>query len=139
MPRRVTRPTKNRVAQGRATLADLPKMSETMLEFGKPLLDCFAPMPTLEELRSVMVLVTVAWNLPIYEKRKHPQAGEHRVIFDKAMAQMPAEVREIFAAMFHARLTTYAHDPRIGFAEVTRGEDGDAKIVAKAALVEPRG
>ena len=69
---------KDRHAEARARIEGLPKLSETLLQFAKPLLDTLSNPPPIEELRQVMVLVTVAWNLPLYEQRKRPEAAAYR-------------------------------------------------------------
>ena len=38
--------------------------------------------------------------------------------------------------MMYSRLTKFAKDPRIAFAEVVEDERGEAKVVAKSALPE---
>ncbi len=137
MPRRHTRPTKkDSHAEARAQLKGLPKLSETMLQFAKPLLDTLSSPPPIEELRQVMVIVTVAWNLPIYEQRKKPEAVAYRTTFNAALAQLPPEIAQILSTMLYSRLTTYAHDPRIGFAEVVEEANGRAQVVATAALTD---
>ena len=104
---------KDRRAEARALLTSLPKFSETMLAFAKPLLDV-AP-PEIDLLRSLMIYTTIAWNLPIYELRQHAQAASMRAGFDKAMSGLPPEIANILSAMEHSRLTTFASDPRTGF------------------------
>jgi hypothetical protein len=93
-------------------------------------------LPSLEELRQLMVIATVAWNLPLYEQRKNPQAAVHRVTFDTAMKQAPPLVAKILADMLYSRLTTYGHDPRLGFVDVVEDGDGRAQIVATAGLTD---
>jgi hypothetical protein len=127
---------KDRQAEARARLEGLPKLSETLLQFAKPLLDTLSNPPPIEELRQVMVLVTVAWNLPLYEQRKRPEAAAYRATFDTALERLPPEIAKIVSAMLYSRLTTYAHDPRIGFADVVDEGHGRAQIVATAALTD---
>ena len=137
MTRRAKRPTKkDREAEGRAILARLPKLSETMLQFAKPLLDQAPNPPTIELLRGLLITVTVAWNLPVYEQTKHPLAASFRAAFDRAQAVTPAEIREIVSAMLASRLTTYASDPRVGFIEAVDEGGGRARIHATATLME---
>jgi hypothetical protein len=137
MSRREKGPTRSdRQAEGRAVLESLPELSETMLEFAKPLLAQFPSPPPIEMLRQVLVLVTVAWNLPIYEQRRNPQAASFRATFDQAMAQVPPQIARILSAMLVSRLSTYANDPRTGFAGVVADGGGHAQVVATAALTD---
>jgi len=125
---------KDRRAEARTVLESLPKFSETMLAFAKPLLD-EAP-PDFKLLRSLMVYATIAWNLPIYEQRKDSRAAWMRTQFDHAMANLPPEIAKLIAAMEHSRLTTYASDPRTGVVEVFEDGPGGARIHATATLPE---
>ncbi len=137
MSRREKRKTdKERVAEGKALLASMPKLSETMLEFGAPFLALLPSPPALEELRRAMMVVTVAWNLPLYEKRRHPQAASFRATFEQMLAQLPPDVAKILESMLYSRLVKYANDPRTGFAEVVEDGHGRANVSATAALTE---
>jgi hypothetical protein len=127
---------RERDARGRDAPAELPKMSETLLEFAKPLLAELPDPPAIEQLRRLMTIVTVVWNLPLYEQRNSPHAAAFRGTFDTAMTQLPPEIVKILSGMLYSRLTKYAKDPRIGFAEVVDDGHGRAKVVATAALTE---
>jgi hypothetical protein len=127
---------KDRRAEVRARAEALPRLSETMLQFAKPLLDTLPDLPSLEELRQLMLIATVAWNLPVYEQRKNPQAAAHRATFDTAMEQAPPPIAKILSNMLYSRLTTYGHDPRLGFVDVVEDGNGRAQIVASAALTD---
>lgn len=120
----------------RARMAALPKLSERMIAFAKPLLALLPDPPSIEQLRQLMAIVTVAWNLPLYEQRKMSDAAAHRATFDAALRRTPPEVAKILSAMLHSRLTTYGDDPRLGFAEVVDEGHGRAKIVATGAMNE---
>jgi hypothetical protein len=78
----------------------------------------------LEELRQLMVMATVAWNLPLYEQRRNLQTAAHRPTFDTMMEQAPSD-REV--PLQHSRL---------GFVDVVEDGDDRAQIVAMAALTD---
>jgi hypothetical protein len=137
MDRHGKHPTKNaRQAAARAQVEALPKLSETLLQFAKPLLDTLSDPPPIEELRQLMVVVTVVWNLPLYEQRKSPKAISFRATFDTMLAQVPPEIAKILSTMLYSRLTTYANDPRLGFAKVVPDGRGGAQVVATAVLTD---
>lgn len=137
MDRHGKHPTKKaRQAAARAQVAALPKLSETLLQFAKPLLDTLSDPPPFEELRQLMVVVTVVWNLPLYEQRKSPKAISFRATFDTMLEQVPPEIAKILSTMLYSRLTTYANDPRLGFADVVQDGRGRAQVVATAALTD---
>lgn len=83
-----------------------------------------------------MVVVTVVWNLPLYEQRKSPKAISFRATFDTMLEQVPPEIAKILSTMLYSRLTTYANDPRLGFADVVQDGRGRAQVVATAALTD---
>jgi hypothetical protein len=126
---------KDRHAEARARMAALPKLSERMIDFARPLHDLLPQPPAVEELRAMMVIATVAWNLPLYERDKMPQAEAHRALFDKTLERMPPIVAKVLADMLYSRLTQYGDDPRLGFAEVIDEGHGDAKVVATGGLM----
>lgn len=136
MPRYAKPPTKKVQQAARARLDELPKLSESMLQFAKPLLDQLPDPPSIEDMRQVMMIVTAVWNLPLYEQRKSPNAASYRATLNTMMARLPPEIAKIISTMLHTRLTTYAHDPRLGFADVVEEAPGRAKIVATAALTD---
>lgn len=73
------------------------------------------------------MVVAVVWNLPVYEQRKSPKAISFRATFDTMLAQLPPEFSKILSTMPYSRLTTYAKDPRLGFAKVVPDGRGGAR------------
>lgn len=124
-------------------LSRLPSMSATLLAFAKPLLDQVEDPPTATTLQGILNIAIVAWNLPLYEKAKHANAATFRAGLESALATMPAQGKATIAAMSQARLTTYAADPRLAFAEVVTQPSGKAEVRATAFLLDrppgPRG
>lgn len=115
-------------------------MSATLLAFAKPLLDQVEDPPTAKTLQGILNIAVVIWNLPLYEKAKHANAATFRAGLESALATMPAEGKATVAAMSQARLTTYANDPRLAFAEVVSEPNGRAEVRATAfSLDRPPG
>lgn len=52
------------------------------------------------------------------------------------LEQAPPEIAKILSAMLSSRLTTYARDPRLGFAKVVPDGRGGAQVVATAMLTD---
>jgi hypothetical protein len=59
----------------KAELDKLPKLSETILKFGAPILDDAPPGATAAEYRSAMTLVEMAWNFPIVTQHSTDSAA----------------------------------------------------------------
>lgn len=124
----------------REKLDRLPKLSETLIAFGQPLLDSFPMDDSADSLRRAMKFIEMAWNGPLLIQhggsdvsRKMGQALEETI------RMAPDEPRRVLEALFMSRVTKYAHDPRL--ATVTISEDGtdDFKIRAETRMLEQPG
>jgi hypothetical protein len=102
----------------------------------KPLLDQVEDPPTAKTLQGIMNIAVVVWNLPLYEKAKHANAATFRAGLESALANMPAQGKATIAAIARARLTTYAADPSLAFAEVVTEPSGKAEVRATAFLLD---
>ena len=126
-----------RKPEAQASLADLPKLSAIIIEFAKPLL---AHLPTdpprIDDLRKVMTVATIAWSLPILQRRDDEEAAQLRSLFEQQMALVGPDLRRIIHQMMQLRITRYGHGPRIGTFDVVADGAGRAKIVATNALPE---
>jgi hypothetical protein len=114
----------------------VPSMSATLLEFAKPLLEQVEDPPTAKTLQSILNIAVVVWNLPLYEKAKHANAAKFRAGLDSALSSMPPQGKATIAAMSKARVTSYADDPRLAFAEVVTDASGKAEVRATAFLLD---
>ena len=131
--RRATKQARRSAKQ--AKLDQLPKISETIIEFSKPLLDLTpADPPTIEDLRTVMVLATVAWNLPIMATGDSEEAERLRRVSEECIAQTDPAFRQLLDELMRVRLTKYGHDPRQAIVEVVDEGGGEARIAATATL-----
>lgn len=118
----------------------LLSMSATLLAFAKPLLDQLPNPPMAKSLQGVMNIASLVWNIPLYERARHPKAKEYRAGLDAALADIPHEGNATVAVMANARATTYAADPRLAFAEVVAAPSGKAEVRTTAFLLErPKG
>jgi hypothetical protein len=134
--------TKRAKAAGRkpkanASIADLPKLSEVAIEFAKPLLDEIPTRPpSIDDIRLVMMMATVAWDLPILQRRTDEDASSLRGVFERLMARVGPDMRRIIDQLMQRRVTGYGHDPRIGIFDVMDDGGGHARVVATIALPE---
>jgi hypothetical protein len=118
----------------KAELDELPKLSATILEFGAPLVGDPPPNATVADLQQAMMLVEMAWNLPILTQHSKSSAGLGKDL-DQRMALLPPEVRGVLEGMLRARATTYAHDPRTAHVLVERDGRGGFTVKAETRLV----
>jgi len=111
----------------------LPKLSETILEFAKPITSHMADPPTREEMESAMILAQIAWNLPLFEQRKVD--SELAAQWEALAPGLPRIVRGIVETMMEHRCTVYRHDPRIATVELRDRGNSDVAVYAETRLV----
>lgn len=116
-----------------AEIEKLPKLSTTILKFAEPILSRIPDSTSHEELTHAMLVVTLAWNLPLY--RQAIPDSEIRARWEGAAGNMPPPLRAVVEGMMQVRQTTYRCDPRIANVEVREGPDGKAVIHAEGSLV----
>jgi hypothetical protein len=133
MPRR-SEPQEQRERPKDVDVGTLPKISETLIAFAQPLVQALEGPPSIEQLRSIMTLAMIAWNLPVYERIGDPEGVAMREMFNDAIAQVEPEVRQVMSDLMYARLTRFAHDPRLALVEIREVGHGEASVVATASL-----
>jgi hypothetical protein len=119
-----------------AELERLPKLSETLLEFGEPILHGLLPKGPAEDLQQAMVLVELAWNAPLL--MQHGTSDFARKLqgqLDGIWPQLPNEAQAVLESMMTERATTYGHDPRLARVSV-RDHEGDVRVHADAHLLD---
>ena len=130
-------PRARRVAKAPAT--NLPRLSDTLLDFAMPLLQAIPGQPTEEFVRAALTLATVAWNLPIL--KEHGAAGEFAQLrrdLELTLDAAPPAAAAMIDRMMAERRTTHAADPRV-ITEFKVKLDGDAvELTAHGAMVGGR-
>jgi len=115
----------------------LPKLSETLLEFGEPLWGTAFPRDTqLDELRKMMTLVELCWNAPVYLAHGQGSFAEQlRRDIEMRWPQLPPELRTVLDVLFERRRTDYAYDPRLSAASVEPDGRGGFTVLAESRLL----
>ncbi len=120
----------------RKELDRLPKLSETLLVFGRPLLDSFPMDDSADSLRQAMKFIEMAWNGPLLMQHGDPEMSRK---MSEALAQTirmsPEEPKRVLEKLFMSRVTKYAHDPRLATVTITDDGAGDVKIRAEARML----
>jgi hypothetical protein len=111
------------------------KVSEMILEFAQPLLG-FDPAgpPDIQDIRSIMMLAAVCWNLPIMVAKKDAQAAATQQMFDTAMAQVPKPLGQVLLGMIEDRKTRFGAVPFYVVPHVEGTNPKNARIVAEARM-----
>lgn len=108
------------------------KISEMILDFARPLLDEMGEPRSLDDLRNAFLLVTICWNLPVFEKVGGPSYENMRRQLDHALTVVPKPVVVILERLMHDRKTTFAQIPFYVIAEIRGTTLENCKVHAEA-------
>jgi len=86
------------------------KISETILEFGDPVLQELPESATKEDFEAVMLLVVSAWNAVVLDEWNKTRKFEKEFI--KALRPMPKEFDGIPRKLIWRKKRKYSSDPR---------------------------
>jgi hypothetical protein len=111
------------------------KVSEMILEFAHPLLyaDPEGP-PSIEILRSAMMLVMICWNLPVYEAGGNPLRVQVKQALDTAIKTAPEPIGAVLLQLIEDRKTKFAAVPFLVLIDVKGTTLENASIVAEARM-----
>ena len=121
-----------RVKGGKVVVkTELPKLSDTMITFARPLLDRLpGDPPSIEQVRHVMGLATILWNLPLLEDGDASFGADVCASLDEVPEDLGEGVQAVLDEMLEARRGEWGHDRRVVSVEVVEVEGG-YQIVAE--------
>jgi hypothetical protein len=111
------------------------KISETILDFGEPLLSHLDETPPIEVMRKTLMIVVTVWNahvlaMPIWGERQHLENLTRRLDGPGAME----DIRDTIDALTRRRKERFTDDPRaVGEWAVTL-IDGEYRLRCDARL-----
>jgi hypothetical protein len=115
--------------------SELPKLSDTMIAFARPLLDGLPnDPPSIEQVRHVMGLATILWNLPLLEDGDASFGADVCASLDEVQGEL-GEVQAVLDAMLEERRAKWGHDRRVVSVEVVEVEGG-YQVVAEGVELE---
>ena len=132
---------KSRNKRKRPTLHDIPgvpqrKMSETLLEFAKPLIDLLEGEASAAEMKKMIMMAVTVWNSAVLKE----WSGEDRYLemahglLSQADSHGP---RMMFDSMYERKRQYFSDDLRaVGDFEITTDLDGRFRLHAEARLPE---
>ena len=82
-------------AQGKGEQWEPGKISEMIYDFAEPLLELGGGPQDIETLRKIMMMASVAWNVPLLEKKPGAGLAEHLHLFD----ELPEPLRSAIQGM----------------------------------------
>ena len=109
------------------------KISETILEFGEPLIQELPEDSTKEIFEATMNVIVSVWNAVTIDTKEKNNNFESELL--KALLPVPPELQLITRELIQRKKTDYASDPRaVGNFWVIE-KDGEFVFRAKARLV----
>lgn len=108
------------------------KVSEMMIDFARPLLDALGTPRDIEDLRHVMMLATLCWNLPVLEREQAADFEQTRRSFDEALVTMPEPLPSMLRQLIEDRRGKFGSIPFYVITEVRGDTLDDARIHAEA-------
>jgi hypothetical protein len=120
-----------------AEVERLPKLSEIILEFGKPILQEIPPKAPVADLRQAMVLVELAWNAPVLMQHGTSEVARRlKKDLDSMWPKLPQEAHRVLKTMMVERATTYGRDPRLARVYVKAHANGEVRVHADAYMLD---
>lgn len=96
---------------GRFTTLPTRKLSETILDFGAPMLAPLGEVPPEEDLRRALELVIAIWNAHVFALAGNPT--HLSAMADLIYAQEMSEAMDMFEALSARRVDHFSTDPRL--------------------------
>jgi hypothetical protein len=108
------------------------KISELMLDFAAPLIELDpAGPPDVDAFRTIMMIATLCWNIPVYEAR-----GNTKLVRDtrEGLRQLPFVIQHIANAMIEDRKGRFGNIPFLVIASVSGTSLDNLKVRAEARM-----
>jgi hypothetical protein len=111
------------------------KVSEMILEFAAPLLDLDRDgAADVDVLRSLMMMVEMCWNLPVFEATD-PEAYQHfKQGFETVTQNVPPEIATVLAHLMENRRTRFGSVPLLIHVRVEADGPGRARLLAETRM-----
>jgi hypothetical protein len=111
------------------------KVSRMIMEFAAPLLDLDrAGAADVEVLRSLMMMVEMCWNLPVFEATDPQAYVRFKQGFDQVTESVPEPLAAVLAQLLVDRRTRFAHTPLLIHVRVEEDGPGRARLSAETRL-----
>lgn len=106
----MTRRAKKRTASPRFSAIPTRKISETILDFGEPLLRELDDEPPMHVVRNALNIVIAVWNAHVFALAGK---GQYLESLAKLVDGIPPEVQAVVAVLHRRRQEQFSSDPRL--------------------------
>lgn len=127
-----------RVKGSKVVVDDFPNLSETLLEFARPLIDSIPDdPPSIEQVRQAMQFASIVWNVHVVADGDPEFGADVCAVLDDVPPELGPGARAALESMLETRHSIYAHDHRFASVEVVEAEGG-WNILTRGAIMDDR-
>src|SRR5688572_21714375 len=87
------------------------KVTELIDDFASPLLRSGGGPRSIQDVRNIMLLASVCWNLRVFERAQAPEFDELKELFDMAHSAMPEPGPSLLQRLVAEREATFDNIP----------------------------
>jgi hypothetical protein len=108
------------------------KMSHTILEFGKALINDLPDAHEKAELEGVILLITTIWNTVIIDSNNRNKVFEKELL--QTLKDEPKEYQLIVKRLIKRKKSKFSHDPRLVGENWVKERNGNFTFVCESRL-----
>ena len=108
------------------------KMSHTILEFGKGLINELPDDHSKAELEAALSLIIAAWNAVVIDSNNKNNEFEHNLL--QTLKNEPKEFQLIVKRLIKRKKSKFNHDPRLAGENWVKESDGGFTFVCESRL-----
>ena len=103
-----------------------------IMDFARLFLDVIGQPRDINDLRAAFDLVTICWNLPVFDREDPVEAARHRRQFDAVVATYPEPLSSALLGLIDSRELAFDSIPFLVLVEVRGTSLEDCTIYAEA-------
>jgi hypothetical protein len=108
------------------------KVTELIVDFASPLLQSGGGPRSIQDVRNIMLLASVCWNLRVFERAHAPEFDELKELFDLAVNAMPEPGPSLLQRLVAEREAAFDKVPFAVLVDVRGTSLDDCRIHAEA-------
>lgn len=114
------------------------KVTEMIVDFASPLLRSGGGPRSIQDVRNIMLLASVCWNLPVLQQARAPEFDELQELLDMALRSIPEPGPTLLQRLLAARQASFASVPFAVLVDVRGSSLEDCRIHAEARQAPSR-
>ncbi len=108
------------------------KVTELIVDFARPLLQTGGGPRSIQDVKNIMLLASVCWNLRVFERARAPEFDELKELFEVALSSMPEPGPSLLQHLIAEREANFENIPFAVLVDVRGTSLDDCRIHAEA-------